>query len=147
MTSLMICLSMSDNGLSKNPTTYLSTLSAYSAQPTAPSYCIGTLFCTNCASVSLSVLLLGNTLSRSKANNCRCCWLSMTLVSALSSLIDLTILTQLRSLRYLCSPCAYMVLFSGDSSVAAQLVRNESQDLVCSRCIILSSVFDNIFYF
>ena len=56
------------------------------------------------ASCCSNALLLGSKLSCSNARISRCCWLKMTLVNALSSRIDLTMLTQSRSLRYLSSP-------------------------------------------
>ena len=71
----------------------------------------GTLLWIWFASCSSNVLLLGNTLSLSKANIFRCCWLKIIRVRASSSRIDLTMLMQSRSLKDLSSPSLYIALF------------------------------------
>ena len=101
----------------------------------------GTLLWIDFASSPSSSLLVGSTLSRSKASSCLCCCVRMTLDMALSSLIALTMVTQSRSLRYRSSPSEYMVLFADDSSVVSQASWNESEELVHARCLILPSIY------
>ena len=125
----------------------LPTFSKYSCCFEYPSYSNGTLFWMDSASCYSRSLLLGGTLSRSKARISRWCWFRRIRVKAFNSRIDLTMLTQSRSLRYLSLPSEYMVLFLENSLIFSQTWRNESQDLMSSWSLILLSVFERAFKF